>query len=85
MIRFCQIQVLDEFALFCSRSHSDVLFALSLTLWQAYGIVWKAIDKKSRKTVALKKIFDAFQVFPFGSADLTIPTILLLVVCSELD
>lgn len=27
----------------------------------AYGIVWKAIDKKSRKTVALKKIFDAFQ------------------------
>jgi hypothetical protein len=28
---------------------------------QAYGIVWKAIDKKTRKTVALKKIFDAFQ------------------------
>mmetsp|Transcript_27662 Transcript_27662/g.33582 ORF Transcript_27662/g.33582 Transcript_27662/m.33582 type:complete len:372 (+) Transcript_27662:400-1515(+) len=27
----------------------------------AYGIVWKAIDKKSRETVALKKIFDAFQ------------------------
>jgi len=27
----------------------------------AYGIVWKAVDKKSRKTVALKKIFDAFQ------------------------
>lgn len=27
----------------------------------AYGIVWKATDKKSRKTVALKKIFDAFQ------------------------
>lgn len=27
----------------------------------AYGIVWKAVDKVSRKTVALKKIFDAFQ------------------------
>lgn len=27
----------------------------------AYGIVWKTIDKKSRETVALKKIFDAFQ------------------------
>eukprot|EP01103_Thecamoeba_quadrilineata_P018958 TRINITY_DN7497_c0_g1_i1.p1 TRINITY_DN7497_c0_g1~~TRINITY_DN7497_c0_g1_i1.p1 ORF type:complete len:424 (+),score=97.47 TRINITY_DN7497_c0_g1_i1:56-1327(+) len=27
----------------------------------AYGIVWKAVDKKSRDTVALKKIFDAFQ------------------------
>ena len=27
----------------------------------AYGIVWKAVDKKSKDTVALKKIFDAFQ------------------------
>ncbi|KAL6063003.1 Mitogen-activated protein kinase [Balamuthia mandrillaris] len=27
----------------------------------AYGIVWKAIDKKTKKDVALKKIFDAFQ------------------------
>ncbi|XKL65436.1 hypothetical protein PGB90_008856 [Kerria lacca] len=27
----------------------------------AYGIVWKAIDKKSKIEVALKKIFDAFQ------------------------
>ncbi len=28
---------------------------------QAYGIVWKAIDKKTHQTIALKKIFDAFQ------------------------
>ena len=27
----------------------------------AYGIVWKAVDKKTREIVALKKIFDAFQ------------------------
>ncbi|XP_065842954.1 extracellular signal-regulated kinase 2-like [Oscarella lobularis] len=27
----------------------------------AYGIVWKAIDKKTGEIVALKKIFDAFQ------------------------
>lgn len=28
---------------------------------QAYGIVWRAIDKKSKMEIALKKIFDAFQ------------------------
>jgi len=27
----------------------------------AYGIVWRAIDKRQQETVALKKIFDAFQ------------------------
>ena len=27
----------------------------------AYGIVWKAADKRTKETVALKKIFDAFQ------------------------
>jgi len=27
----------------------------------AYGIVWKAMDKRTKETVALKKIFDAFQ------------------------
>lgn len=26
----------------------------------AYGVVWKAIDKKTKSTVALKKVFDAF-------------------------
>eukprot|EP00672_Neobodo_designis_P012740 CAMPEP_0174881118 /NCGR_PEP_ID=MMETSP1114-20130205/84098_1 /TAXON_ID=312471 /ORGANISM="Neobodo designis, Strain CCAP 1951/1" /LENGTH=415 /DNA_ID=CAMNT_0016116511 /DNA_START=692 /DNA_END=1935 /DNA_ORIENTATION=- len=27
----------------------------------AYGIVWRAIDRKTKQVVALKKIFDAFQ------------------------
>lgn len=27
----------------------------------AYGVVWKAIDKKTRNIVAVKKVFDAFQ------------------------
>lgn len=27
----------------------------------AYGVVWKAIDKQNKQTVALKKVFDAFQ------------------------
>jgi mitogen-activated protein kinase 15 len=27
----------------------------------AYGIVWKAIDKRTKQTVALKKCFDAFR------------------------
>ena len=27
----------------------------------AYGIVWKAVDKRTKKTVALKKVFEAFQ------------------------
>ncbi|KAG1668751.1 hypothetical protein FOA52_014297 [Chlamydomonas sp. UWO 241] len=27
----------------------------------AYGVVWKAVDKRTREVVALKKIFDAFQ------------------------
>jgi serine/threonine protein kinase len=28
---------------------------------QAYGVVWKAVDKKTRAVVALKKCFDAFR------------------------
>ena len=28
---------------------------------QAYGVVWRAKDRKTGETVALKKIFDAFQ------------------------
>lgn len=28
---------------------------------KAYGIVWKAIEKRSRAVIALKKCFDAFR------------------------
>lgn len=28
---------------------------------QAYGVVWKAVDRRSRHTVALKKCYDAFR------------------------
>jgi len=28
---------------------------------QAYGIVWKAVDKRTKQVVALKKCFDAFR------------------------
>jgi serine/threonine protein kinase len=28
---------------------------------QAYGIVWKAVDKRTKHVVALKKCFDAFR------------------------
>lgn len=27
----------------------------------AYGVVWKAVDRRTREVIALKKIFDAFQ------------------------
>lgn len=30
-------------------------------LVQAYGIVWKAIDRETGEIVAVKKIFDAFR------------------------
>jgi mitogen-activated protein kinase 15 len=26
----------------------------------AYGVVWKALDRKRKKVVAVKKVFDAF-------------------------
>lgn len=38
-----------------------VYISLEMPCVQAYGVVWKAVDKKTRDTVALKKIFDAFQ------------------------
>ena len=42
--------------------HVTCRFELSQKLGKgAYGIVWKARDKRSRKVVALKKCFDAFR------------------------
>lgn len=38
--------------------HIYVQFSLIL---KAYGIVWKAIDRKTTEVIALKKIFDAFR------------------------
>lgn len=43
-----------------SLSSPPSLHPLSLH-HQAYGIVWKATDRKTGDTCALKKIFDAFQ------------------------
>ena len=33
----------------------------SISHLQAYGIVWKALDKRTGEVVAVKKIFDAFR------------------------
>ncbi len=38
-----------------------MLISASASIIQAYGIVWKALDKKTGEVIALKKIFDAFQ------------------------
>ena len=50
---------------FCATSVGR--FLTLIVVWliavsaQAYGIVWKALEKKTKRVVALKKIFDAFQ------------------------
>lgn len=43
----------------------------------AYGIVWKAYDKKSKDVVALKKIFDAFQ----NATDAQVRRLPIIVLC----
>ena len=49
----------------CSLKTGSACFLLfrspNVVRLQAYGVVWKAIDRKTREVVALKKIFDAFQ------------------------
>jgi len=34
---------------------------MTVLYFQAYGIVWKAIDRRTGEVVAVKKIFDAFR------------------------
>ena len=43
---------------FVLRNYYDHFF---YPLFQAYGIVWKALDRRTGEVVALKKIFDAFR------------------------
>lgn len=45
----------------CPSSFSHLTGPQLLILLQAYGIVWKAIEKRSRSVIALKKCFDAFR------------------------
>ena len=36
------------------------VYYIKVTCSQAYGIVWKSVDRRTGEIVALKKIFDAF-------------------------
>ena len=45
----------------CVVSLTSVAYIYVSCCVQAYGIVWKAVDKKTGEVVALKKIFDAFR------------------------
>ena len=36
------------------------VYCIKITSSQAYGIVWKSVDRRTGEIVALKKIFDAF-------------------------
>lgn len=43
------------------KTYDFINFANNFSIGKgAYGIVWKAIDKKTKEIVALKKNFDAF-------------------------
>lgn len=68
--RIIIIHVLDrcisiyERLYFCSGVDTHVLqnYDIQKRLGKgAYGIVWKAVDKRTKDIVALKKIFDAFR------------------------
>ena len=43
------------FCVLCMISFTVIIY------FQAYGIVWKAIDRRTGEVVAVKKIFDAFR------------------------
>jgi hypothetical protein len=48
---------------------------------QAYGIVWRSVNKKDRSVVAIKKIFDAFQ----NATDAQVCAGVLVLLTSEID
>lgn len=49
--------LIEDLAFICEcMAHTAVCCCI-----QAYGIVWKAVDKKTGEVIALKKIFDAFR------------------------
>lgn len=52
--------LLDDFIIFDFANWNYIVILQRLGKG-AYGIVWKAIDKRTQKTVAVKKIFDAFR------------------------
>lgn len=43
------------------RPGNGLLIQRATRLLQAYGVVWKAIEKRTRQVLALKKCFDAFR------------------------
>ncbi|RYG47755.1 hypothetical protein EON67_08275 [archaeon] len=50
-----------QMRLFNARHRCPLLLVCRLLCVQAYGIVWKAVDKRTKAVVALKKCFDAFR------------------------
>jgi mitogen-activated protein kinase 15 len=57
-----EAHVLKKYEILQKLGNTIHLFIQHYTLGKgAYGIVWKAIDKKTKDIVALKKNFDAFQ------------------------
>ena len=54
--------MLEDGDLFAVDKHVAKKFDVGVKLGKgAYGVVWQATDRKSQETVALKKIYDAFQ------------------------
>ncbi|KAA3675724.1 uncharacterized protein DEA37_0013514 [Paragonimus westermani] len=44
-----------------TQAEEKMLYRYVKLILGAYGIVWKAVNRKTREVVALKKIFDAFR------------------------
>lgn len=58
----CVLQFVIVPANSIEKLRRPIFFKYSLIcLSQAYGIVWKAVDRQTGEIVAVKKIFDAFR------------------------